>query len=481
MTGAAEAALAARRYPEALAAARTDGDRRVEALALIQLRRLDEADRLLADPAADGDPALTAARATLRLVQGRLDDAVAAAGAALARDPDRVEALLARAQAHAARGDLAAGLADAERAAELAPDLAAAQAVLGRVLRRAERTDEAVAPLRRAVALEPQHGPWRALLAEAQAELLQYAEAVPEWRAAIAAEPGQGRLRAQLAASLAELGDLDAAEREARAAMQLAPQDPLPRTTLASILLARPGDAAEALACCEGALRLQPGAARAVALAGVALARTGRLEDAAGHLAMERMVHPMQAPVPEGYDDRAAFHRALVAGIDADRSLVWEPPATTTRMGFQTRNLLRHRSPEFLALRQLILRAVERYVAGRRDHPWLARFPQRVSVYAWATVLQAGGRQLAHIHPSAVVSGVYYVAVPPTVNAVGTDGWIEFGRPPELFHPPDAAPVRVVRPEEGAVVLFPSWLYHRTFPFAGDARRISIAFDVMAG
>ena len=218
-----------------------------------------------------------------------------------------------------------------------------------------------------------------------------------------------------------------------------------------------------------------------VRLEGVALARLGRIADAADHLAMDRLVQPLRPPVPEPFADRAAFHRALVAGIEADRTLTWEPAATTTRMGFQTRNLLRHETPEFLALRRLILGAVERYVAAGRGHPWLARFPQRVSVYAWATVLQSGGRQLAHIHPSAVVSGVYYVAVPEAVARGDTDGWIEFGRAPDLLHPPADTPVRRLQPEEGAMVLFPSWLYHRTFPFDSGERRISIAFDVMAG
>jgi hypothetical protein len=34
-----------------------------------------------------------------------------------------------------------------------------------------------------------------------------------------------------------------------------------------------------------------------------------------------------------------------------------------------------------------------------------------------------------------------------------------------------------VRPVEGLLVLFPSYLYHRTIPFEGDAPRISVAFD----
>ena len=484
---AAVAALAARRWAEALDAARAAGARRVEALALIQLRRLDEADRLLAGSDTAADAGLGAALATLRLVQGRTADALAAADAALARDPDRIEALVVRAQGHAVLGRIAAGLADAERAAALAPGLAAAQVVHARLLRRAERNDEAIPPLRRAVAAEPAHGPWRALLAEALAEALHFEEAAAEWQAAIAADagpaagPGRGRLRAQFAASLAELGRIAEAEAEARAGLQLAPDDPLPAVTLASILLAREGDATEALACCERALAIQPGSARAVALKGVALARLGRIADAADHLAMDRLVQPLRPPVPEPFADRAAFHRALVAGIEADRTLTWEPAATTTRMGFQTRNLLRHETPEFLALRRLILGAVERYVAAGRGHPWLARFPQRVSVYAWATVLQSGGRQLAHIHPSAVFSGVYYVAVPEAVARGDTDGWIEFGRAPDLLHPPADTPVRRLQPEEGAMVLFPSWLYHRTFPFDSGERRISIAFDVMAG
>jgi hypothetical protein len=36
----------------------------------------------------------------------------------------------------------------------------------------------------------------------------------------------------------------------------------------------------------------------------------------------------------------------------------------------------------------------------------------------------------------------------------------------------------MIRPEEGLMLLFPSYMYHRTIPFAGDGTRISIAFDV---
>ena len=44
---------------------------------------------------------------------------------------------------------------------------------------------------------------------------------------------------------------------------------------------------------------------------------------------------------------------------------------------------------------------------------------------------------------------------------------------------PAPAPTWTYRPEPGAVVLFPSYLYHRTIPFRSDQQRISIAFDVL--
>jgi len=40
--------------------------------------------------------------------------------------------------------------------------------------------------------------------------------------------------------------------------------------------------------------------------------------------------------------------------------------------------------------------------------------------------------------------------------------------------------LRVLRPEEGVLLLFPSYLFHRTLPFAGEGERISISFDLAA-
>ena len=61
----------------------------------------------------------------------------------------------------------------------------------------------------------------------------------------------------------------------------------------------------------------------------------------------------------------------------------------------------------------------------------------------------------------------------------GEAGWIAFGRPPAHFHLDAAPKVTPVRPEEGLMLLFPSYLYHHTIPFDSAGARISIAFDVL--
>ena len=40
---------------------------------------------------------------------------------------------------------------------------------------------------------------------------------------------------------------------------------------------------------------------------------------------------------------------------------------------------------------------------------------------------------------------------------------------------------RLIEPEEGLMLLFPSYMFHRTLPFSGSGERISIAFDVLRG
>ena len=129
------------------------------------------------------------------------------------------------------------------------------------------------------------------------------------------------------------------------------------------------------------------------------------------------------------------------------------------------------------------MRSVEAYGRACRagdDHPVIAATPARWSLDIWSVVLRSEGHQIPHVHPAGWISGVYYPMVPDVISDAGDghDGWIEFGRPPDKYGVADPD-IRLFRPEPGLMLLFPSYVYHRTIPFDGDGTRISIAFDVL--
>jgi uncharacterized protein (TIGR02466 family) len=96
---------------------------------------------------------------------------------------------------------------------------------------------------------------------------------------------------------------------------------------------------------------------------------------------------------------------------------------------------------------------------------------------SWANIMPAGAFERPHIHAAGWLSGVYYADMP-DLDPMKEDGAIVFGG-----HPFDAAvardvPKRTVHPRAGQMVLFPSYLTHRTRPFTGAGRRVSVAFDI---
>jgi uncharacterized protein (TIGR02466 family) len=99
----------------------------------------------------------------------------------------------------------------------------------------------------------------------------------------------------------------------------------------------------------------------------------------------------------------------------------------------------------------------------------------------WANVMHANTHHSGHIHPLSVISGTYYVSVPPGSPAIK----FEDPRLPALMHSP---PKRVrsraenrcyveVPAKPGALVLFESWLRHEVPMHAGRQPRVSISFN----
>lgn len=156
----------------------------------------------------------------------------------------------------------------------------------------------------------------------------------------------------------------------------------------------------------------------------------------------------------------------------------------SVRGGSQTDGpLLSRIEPEIRGLRGIIVRAVEKYVAqlppADPGHPTLAPRRDRRMRFSgsWSVRLRGGGHHSNHVHPQAWISSALYVALPGRREDEPADsGWLVLGEPQAEICA-GLAPHTSVEPKPGRLVLFPSWTWHGTRPFA-DGERLTVAFDV---
>lgn len=100
----------------------------------------------------------------------------------------------------------------------------------------------------------------------------------------------------------------------------------------------------------------------------------------------------------------------------------------------------------------------------------------------WANVHGRGGTNPLHIHPNNLLSGVYYLKVPPdSGDIVFADPRPQAGIiiPAVREHTPVNAFKQRVTPAPGKLPMFHSWFEHAVEPNRSDEERISVAFNVM--
>ena len=182
---------------------------------------------------------------------------------------------------------------------------------------------------------------------------------------------------------------------------------------------------------------------------------------------------------PRGFSDMATFNAELNAWLTGQHSSKQEPITQSLRAGTQTWGNIFGAGHDLVErVRVRIAEALDRYIAGIKPqsaHPFRGRtgngFRFRGS---WSSRLGNGGHHINHVHPSGWISSCYYVGVPDAVKDANTkEGWIKFGEPGFDI---GLAPRRAIQPVPGRLVLFPSYMWHGTIPFHGEART-TIAFD----
>lgn len=399
-------------------------------------------------------------------------------------------------------------------ALSLAPDSPDALAALGTTLAIAGKHAEAVVALRQLLERDPDRSGAQATLAAALIELGDFEESLALSSSLLAAEPANRAVLHSKARALLGLERYAEAEEAFRRLVDVAPED---AGAMAGLIDALTGAGREALipdvfadvlavspsspepysdiakrqleaGDSEGALRTVtqgierfPGDTGALAIQSVAAMVTGRRDIADPLLDFDGLMGRVRVTPPTGWTSLAEFNAALAEHVENHPSVEFAPADHATQDGYHTGELMLEPMGPIRGLEEVIRGAVDRYCRDHPvdpAHPFLHRAPGSFGLNIWAIILQQAGHQIPHIHPGAWLSGVYYPKLPPVIGDNTQAGWIEFGRPSDSYTGDVDPDVIMIRPEEGLMLLFPSYLYHRTIPFSGDGTRISIAFDI---
>lgn len=298
-------------------------------------------------------------------------------------------------------------------------------------------------------------------------------------RAALQGSPPPALLFA-LAAALIETGEVREGAEFFRRAYQLQPwacpllsmgENPTP------VEIAAMRDQAEALIG-EGV-----GFSSVIAALAVAKAHDNHPDAVERLVDYDRFFRSPAMAAPDGRD-QAAFTAALAAEIKTDLEYHDKPANRAIRRAWRRNITMASSGPAERAWLEGVRREIDQYMKALPEdptHPFLASRPASYEIGAWAVVSNGDSFHKPHMHPSAWLSGVYYVICPKVARTPGSQrGWLQVGPPAEYGVSTDHGWARrMIAPEPGTLVLMPSYFFHGTEPMGVDEERICIAFDVL--
>lgn len=246
------------------------------------------------------------------------------------------------------------------------------------------------------------------------------------------------------------------------------------------------GDLDYAMAQLELAEKIMPYEQRMLALKGICWHEMG---DEREHWLndYDTYVKGFHIDVPEGYKTLEAFNADLADVLNTLHTTQRQPLDQTLKGGTQTvGNLYTHKNDLIQKLRKGVRGAAQRYFDSLPDdptHPVIQRMTEEFRIHgAWSVKLKSEGFHIPHVHPQGWVSGPYYAYLPDEVknpvHAEDQQGWVTFGADPLGLKDSDK-PGKIVQPEVGLQVFFPSFTWHSTFPFTSKDYRITAPCDLM--
>ncbi len=179
-------------------------------------------------------------------------------------------------------------------------------------------------------------------------------------------------------------------------------------------------------------------------------------------------------------EDLDSFIKEIINELE-NVKIRWEPLDNTTKNGFHTGNkinLFDKPINKMKDLQSIIIEELYNYRLKfkKENCSYIKDWPSESFLSGWHVVLKKQGYQKAHIHPGGWLSGVIYLKVVPDLGR--NEGAIEFSLNGNQYFDVDS-PNIIYKPNVGDLILFPSSLHHKTFPYSTDTNRMIISFDLV--
>ena len=197
----------------------------------------------------------------------------------------------------------------------------------------------------------------------------------------------------------------------------------------------------------------------------------------------DSLVKAYRIEAPNGYSNLAEYLDSLKEVLLDLHHAESEPLEQTLRNGSQTAPKLFFRKvKEIELLKASCSDIVTEYLSGLvfdNEHPFLKRLSSSfIFSGSWSVRLFSQGFHVNHIHPEGWISSSTYISMP-QFSSNNDQGCIKFGESSFLNKSHNRVE-KILRPEDGMVVLFPSYTWHGTIAFESDVDdfRLTAPFDI---
>ena len=188
----------------------------------------------------------------------------------------------------------------------------------------------------------------------------------------------------------------------------------------------------------------------------------------------------MHTKVPELLENNQSLLKSLLQ--DIEQAEISDRKQSRLVNGTQSSgNLFQRSENSFRALSGALKKLVNLYFKSNQDKScaFIKMFPKEIIFSSsWYVRMKKGGHLSSHIHEDGWISGAVYLKIPKQRERID-EGAIELSTHGDDYPlEQDNFPKKIILPEEGDVIFFPSSVFHRTIPFKSNEERICIAFDL---